>query len=76
MPIVFTRSATSMAIEKYVSLAVSVIVGLVFALISWFAEDLPMFAKERGLVFAGTPTLATCPSLMATVCSTVVRRWL
>ena len=45
MPIVFTRSATSMAIEKYVSLAVSVIVGLVFALISWFAEDLPMFAK-------------------------------
>lgn len=45
MPVVFTRSATSMAIEKYVSLAVSVIVGLVFALISWFAEDLPMVAK-------------------------------
>jgi hypothetical protein len=40
-----------MAIEKYVFLAVAVIVGLVFALIFWFAEDLPMIAKAF-LLFA------------------------
>jgi hypothetical protein len=45
-----------MAIEKYVILAVFAIIGLVFALIFWFAENLPMIARTF-LLFAVTIAL-------------------
>lgn len=50
MPIVFTRSATSMAVQKFIGLTVALVIGLIFALIFWFVEDLPTIA-EIALVF-------------------------
>lgn len=45
MPIVFTRSAVSMAVEKFAYLAVAVIVGLVFTSVFWFVEMPPTIVK-------------------------------
>jgi hypothetical protein len=38
MPVVFTRTATSLALEKFAYLAVTVIVGLAFTSVFWIAE--------------------------------------
>ena len=45
MPVVFTRTATSLALEKFAYLAVAVAVGLVFSSIFWFVETPPMIVK-------------------------------
>ncbi|WP_299731092.1 hypothetical protein [uncultured Tateyamaria sp.] len=45
MPIVFTRTATSLALEKFAYLAVAIVVDIAFLSVFWIVELSPMIVK-------------------------------